>query len=75
MKAIINLGNIAVDIKNLELLNKLLANAEKQDYDYVDGKCNYYLRPMPSEGINIQLIPDDLADAQRLVWKLKQDAA
>ena len=73
MKAVINLGNLVIDTKNLDILEKLINGAERQDYDYVDSKCVYHIKPLPSEGISIQIIPNDLADAQRLVWKLKQE--
>jgi len=74
MKAVINLGNIVIDTKNLDLLEKLLAGAEKQDYDYTNGASVYYIKPIPSEGISIQVIPNDLVEAQRLIWKLKQES-
>ena len=73
MKAVINLGSLVIDTKNLDLLEKLLLGAERQDYDYNSSKSVYYIKPMPSEGISIQVIPSDLVEAQRLVWKLKQE--
>ena len=74
MKAVINLGNLVIDTKNLDLLEKLLIGAERQDYDYTSGKSVYYIKPLPAEGISIQIIPNDLVEAQRLIWKLKQEA-
>lgn len=74
MKAVINLNNLVIDTKHLDLLEEILDSAERQDYDYAANKCNYYIRPIPIEGFSINLIPNDLYEAQKLVWKLKQDS-
>lgn len=73
MKAVINLGNFVIDTKNLDILEKLINGAERQDYDYIDSKCIYYIKPLPSEGVTITIIPNDLAETQRLAWKLKEE--
>jgi len=73
MKAVINLGSIVIDTKDLDVLEKLLLGAERQDYDYINSKPIYFIKPMPSEGISIQVIPNDLVETQRLIWKLKQE--
>lgn len=73
MKAIINLSGIVFDTKNLDALMKVLEGAEKQDYDWNNGVSTYYIKPMPHEGLTISVLPDDLVEAQRLVWKLKQE--
>lgn len=75
MKAIINLNNLVLDVKRLDLLNKLLEGAERQDYDYKQGGSVYYIKPLDHNGITVSLLPDDLAETQRLVWKLKQEEA
>jgi len=75
MKAVITLGSLVIDTAHLDLVEALLEHCERQDYDYSGGKATYYIRPipMPSEGISISLLPKDLYETQKLVWKLKQE--
>lgn len=75
MKAIVNLGNLVIDVKNLPHLEKLLLGADKQDYDYKDNKCIYHIKPLDPAGISVTLLPDDLYEAQCLIYKLKQEQA
>jgi hypothetical protein len=73
MKAVITLGSLVIDTAHLDLVEALLEHCERQDYDYSGGKATYYIRPMPSEEIRINLLPKDLYETQKLVWKLKQE--
>mgnify|MGYP003333231452 CR=1 FL=1 len=73
MKAVITLGSLVIDTAHLDLVEALLEHCERQDYDYSGGKFTYYIRPTPSEGISINLLPKDFYETQKLVWKLKQE--
>ena len=73
MKAVITLGSLVIDTAHLDLVEALLEHCERQDYDYSGNKATYYIQPMPSEEIRISLLPKDLYETQKLVWKLKQE--
>ena len=75
MKLVISVNNLVIDAENLPALDALLAGAtEQQNYDYNSGNYVYYLHPAVVRDVfTVNLLPDDLAEAQRLVWKLKQD--
>lgn len=74
MKVIVNLSGLVIDSDNLDALQKLLIGAERQDYDWNSGAATYYIKPLPHEGLTVTILPDDIVAAQRLVWKLKEDA-
>lgn len=74
MKAIISITNLVVDVENLKDFDLVLRNCtEQQQYDYKDGDYVYYVRPITNDPITVKLLPDDAYEAQKLVYKLKQD--
>lgn len=74
MKAVISITNMVVDTDNLRHLELLLqGGVEKQGYDYKSGGNSvYYIRPA-DQSLTINLLTDELYEAQKLVWKLKSE--
>lgn len=74
MKAIISINNLVIPVENLAKFDELLASAlEIQAYDYNAGDYTYYIKPAGNEAVQCKLLPEDLYEAQKLVFKLKKE--
>lgn len=72
MKAILTINNLVIPVENLAKFEELLAGGiDVQAYDYNGGDHSYYIRPAGNEALIIRLLTDEMCEAQRLVWKLK----
>lgn len=75
MKAVISISNLVIPVENLKDFDLLLAGAiEMQAYDYNNGECAYYVRPCNNDPLSIKLLTEDTYEAQKLIWKLKEEA-
>ncbi len=72
MKVVIEVGTIVIDMKNLAAFEKFVEGAERRDYDYNNGYA-YYIRPLEADGMRITAITEDKYQAEKLVWKLKEE--
>lgn len=74
MKVVIEVGTIVIDMKNLTALEKFVEGAERRDYDYANGYI-HYIKPLEADGMRITAITEDKYQAEKLVWKLKEEEA
>lgn len=74
MRAVINFGNVVMDAAIALKVVELLGEIEQQDYEWLNNSSVYYVKPLPGEGIQMRLLPDDVYETQKLAWKLKQEA-
>lgn len=73
MKVVIEVGTIVIDMKNMATFEKFVEGAERREYDYNEG-YNYHIKPMEADGLRMTAITEDKYQAEKLVWKLKEEA-
>ncbi len=72
MKVVIEVGTIVIDMKNMAAFEKFVEGAERRDYDYNNG-YTHYIKPLEADGMRITAITEDKYQAEKLVWKLKEE--
>ena len=72
MKVVIEVGTIVIDMKNMAAFEKFVEGAERRDYDYNNGYV-HHIKPLEADGMRITAITEDKYQAEKLVWKLKEE--